>query len=240
MNCERVIIRKVAIIAEVLCVIGAVLLYIWALRPSWPYSWVAILAMIGASAYWRRETPAAVGLTLRHSRAGARWIVLSLTAIAGVCLAIGALSGTIRNASAAAVAGVLAVYCLWGLFQQYVLNGYLTRRLTGIFGEQRRVCTAVMAGGVFALVHLPNPFLMMVTFVAGFTAAWLYSRYRNLVMLGVAHGVLGSLIWLAAPDPVTHHLYVGPNCVRYCQASGHVHSTGSLGALLDPSAYDPR
>ena len=38
----------------------------------------------------------------------------------------------------------------------------------------------------------------------------IYLRYRNLYFLGMAHGVVGFLLYLVVPDTISHHLSVGP------------------------------
>jgi hypothetical protein len=51
---------------------------------------------------------------------------------------------------------------------------------------------------------------MAVTLLLGYCSARIYSRYRNLYFLGVAHGTLGVLLYLVIPDRLSHHLVVGP------------------------------
>ena len=63
---------------------------------------------------------------------------------------------------------------------------------------------------MFSLAHLPNWFLMIVSLAGGYVCAAIYRKYRNLYFLGVAHGVIGCMIYLVAPDTLSHHLYVGP------------------------------
>src|SRR5688500_618341 len=46
---------------------------------------------------------------------------------------------------------------LWALFQQYVLQGYINRRVQILFG--RSWITVVVVGLLFGVVHLPNPIL---------------------------------------------------------------------------------
>jgi hypothetical protein len=54
--------------------------------------------------------------------------------------------------------------------------------------------------------------------VAGYVAALAYLRYRNLFVLGVAHALLGTLLWLVVPDSVSHHLVVGPGMSAHDRA----------------------
>jgi len=71
-----------------------------------------------------------------------------------------------------------------------------------------------MAGGMFAAAHAPNMLLMGVTLVGGTVAAVAYRRHRNLFFLAFAHALIGTLIWFAVPDTVSHHLRVGPGMRR--------------------------
>jgi hypothetical protein len=51
---------------------------------------------------------------------------------------------------------------------------------------------------------------MAVTLLGGYASTQLYRRYRNLYFLGLAHGVLGFVLYLVVPDSISHHLNVGP------------------------------
>src|SRR5262249_36742168 len=112
------------------------------------------------------------------------------------------------------VAGVLGGYCFWALFQQYLLNGYFTNRLQASLDRRYRFLVAPLAGAMFAAAHLPNPLLMVVTLIGGTVAAAAYQRYRNLFFLAFAHALIGTVIWLAVPDTLSHHLRVGPGMIR--------------------------
>jgi hypothetical protein len=67
--------------------------------------------------------------------------------------------------------------------------------------------------------HSPNWFLMPVTLVSGYGAIWVYRRYNNLYFLGLAHAMIGFLLFVAVPDSVSHHLNVGPGWFAHPQ--GH-------------------
>ena len=51
---------------------------------------------------------------------------------------------------------------------------------------------------------------MGVTFVGGYLSAWVYLRYRSLYILGLAHGLLGFVLFLTVPDSISGHFLVGP------------------------------
>lgn len=56
----------------------------------------------------------------------------------------------------------------------------------------------------FASVHFTNPPLVAATAVLGPWCAVLFFRHRNLVPLGIAHGLLGALFhrWVLGVDVV--------------------------------------
>src|SRR5262249_23369435 len=87
------------------------------------------------------------------------------------------------------------------------------------FQEKREYLVAPMGGALFAAAHVPNTLLMAVTLVGGTVAAVAYRRHRNLLFLSLAHALIGTTIWLVAPDTVSHLLRVGPGMRRT-----HVHS----------------
>jgi len=51
---------------------------------------------------------------------------------------------------------------------------------------------------------------MLVGFATGYCCARIWIRYRNLYFLGIAHGAIGSMLYLVVPDAISHHLVVGP------------------------------
>ena len=63
----------------------------------------------------------------------------------------------------------------------------------------------------FALVHLPNPLLVSITFVAGLVSCTLYRRVPNVLVLGVAHAAISLVLFFALPASITHNLRVGPS-----------------------------
>jgi membrane protease YdiL (CAAX protease family) len=128
-------------------------------------------------------------------------MLLALTLVA-----IGVTCRTIRAVTPEAGFSSLALYCFWGLFQQYLLNGYFVNRFVEISPEG----APLIAAFAFAGIHTPNWFLMAVTLFAGFVCAKVYLKFRNLYALGLAHGVIGFLLYLCVPDTISHHLYVGP------------------------------
>ncbi|MDA0376526.1 MAG: hypothetical protein O3A80_04430 [bacterium] len=88
---------------------------------------------------------------------------------------------------------VLAVYPLWGLAQQFVLQNFVARNLATLIPSRmyRSLATAI----IFACAHIPSVALFTLAFIAGFVFTYLHSRYYNLLTLSIAHGILGALVF---------------------------------------------
>jgi len=196
------------LLVEPVAIFLSIVLYIWWLRFEHPSFAFVILAIVVLSHIWHGEAPHDLGFRRENFAAclAIFWPALLFTVL--TLLSFGILLQTMRETDLErAVVGFFS-YCVWGLFQQYLLNGYFVNRLAAASSSARG--TAMMAGTMFAGAHTPNWFLMIVAFAAGYCCARVYLRFRNLYFLGLAHGTIGSLLFLVVPDWVSHHLCVGP------------------------------
>lgn len=194
-------------LAEALLVFAVIMAYIWELRVTYPYFWLLAVALIVASHLARHELPEDLGFRARNF-GDCLWKFGPV--LIGLFLAIwgtGMLLGSIRPLGFGPAMQSLAVYLPWGLFQQYLLNGYFLRRFDMALS---RTAAGILTAGLFCLVHTPNWFLMLVTPVTAIGAIWVYRKYRNLYFLGLAHAVIGFALFMVVPDSVSHHLRVGP------------------------------
>lgn len=106
-------------------------------------------------------------------------------------------------------------YIVWGAIQQFLLHACVTSRIYSIFAsdadplkvEKKAVWLTVLVSGLlFLFVHMPNPKLMIITPIAGAATAYIFLNCRNILMLGVAHGILGTAIEYCLPLSIN----VGP------------------------------
>ena len=185
-----------------------IMLYIWWLRSGHSF-WIFLLfGLVVVSHYWHRESLRDLGFRAANFRTCFRVFSPALLFAAMFLLAGGILLQTMRELDLErAVIGFVS-YCTWGLFQQYVLNAYFVNRLLPVFSRTSQA--ALLAACLFACAHTPNWFLMIVGFATGYCCARIWIRYRNLYFLGIAHGAIGSMLYLVVPDSITHHLVVGP------------------------------
>src|SRR5919199_5215243 len=169
-----------------------IMLYIWWLQTRFPPFVVAIFALVVASHRRRKETLAGLGFGRLNLRRCATVLAVPVLSLSLILLTVGATVGTLRSISPLQGALFLFSYFPWGLFQQYVLNGYFLNRIrTSLPGSRG---APLLAAVLFSTAHAPNWFLMCVTLIAGYVCTLFYSKYRNLYALGLAHGTIGFLL----------------------------------------------
>lgn len=184
-----------------------IMLYIWRLRFTAPRAWIFIVGFFLLSHLLRRERAAALGFRWSNFRECVEHMAPALLLMALSLIALGLLLATMRPISVEYGFMCLLAYCPWGIFQQYLLNGYIANRLLAVFSARY---VPLIAATLFAGAHLPNWFLMLVTFAAGYLSTKIFMRYRNLYFLGLAHALIGTVLFVVIPDSISHHLTVGP------------------------------
>jgi len=194
-------------ITEAAAGFALIMLYIWWLRFSAPRAWIFIVGFFVISHLLRGEGVAALGFCRTNFRECMERMAPALLLMALLLIACGVLLQTMRPIRLEYALTCLLGYCPWGIFQQYLLNGYIANRLLAVSSGRY---VPLIAASLFAGAHLPNWFLMLVTFVTGYLSTRIFIRYRNLYFLGLAHALIGTLLFVVIPDSISHHLRVGP------------------------------
>jgi hypothetical protein len=197
---------------EALGAFAFVMLFIWKLQPFHPWLAILVPAFTVATHAARREDIRRLGFGRKDFHA-ALPLLLGAGAAACLFLAGGALAGTMRRMTPGEIALGFAAYVVWGVFQQYLLNAFLGNRLAEFAGRPRSPLVPLAAATLFSLAHLPNWFLMAVTFAGGYLSVRVYQRYRSLYVLGIAHALIAFSLFLAVPDSISGHFLIGPRYV---------------------------
>ena len=197
---------------EPVAIFAFIMAYIWKLRFNHPLFWIPLLALIILSHVARHERARSLGFRLQNLGDCLKTFGPVLAALALGMWALGLELGTMRQIGPEHAAWALALYLPWGLFQQYLLNGYFLKRFDSVLSPR---ASGITSAALFSVVHTPNWFLMLVTSLAGYIAIQVYRRYTNLYFLGVAHAIIGVSLFLFVPDSISHHLNVGPGSLAH-------------------------
>ena len=149
--------RQKLIVVEAAAGFALIMLYIWRLRFTAPRAWIFILGFFVLSHILRGERAASLGFRRSNFRECAETLAPALLLLTLSLLAGGVLLETIRPISLEYGFMCLLAYCPWGIFQQYLLNGYIANRLLAVSSARH---VPLMAAALFAGAHLPNWFLM--------------------------------------------------------------------------------
>lgn len=135
-------------------------------------------------------------------------------AVAGCVIAIASRIGTLHR-----LFGMkdplqhAAMYLLWAVIQQLIQQKFFLSRFEQL--TSRGMLATFTAAALFAVAHVPNPVLVPVTFLGGWVLSEIYRRYRYVVPLGIAHGLVGIAVALSVPDGIQHHMRVGLGYLTY-------------------------
>jgi membrane protease YdiL (CAAX protease family) len=94
---------------------------------------------------------------------------------------------------------------VWGGAQQFVLQTVVLRESRKVAGRG----AVMLAAAIFASLHLPNPFLAIVTFAGGLAWCWIYSRHPNILPLALSHAAATVVILMSFDPAVTGGLRTG-------------------------------
>lgn len=158
----------------------------------------------------RGESLRDVGWRFDNFFAAARLLTLILAAPALLLIIYGWLNSNLdlaRWRGGQTIFGMPALGILWGLLQQYALQGFINRRAQVVYGRGR--ASVLLVALLFALLHLPNPWLALATFAGGLVWAYVYQKTPNLLALGVSHGVMTWVLISSLPPAALHNLRVG-------------------------------
>lgn len=159
----------------------------------------------------RGESLRDLGFRLDNFARAMKLLALPMLMVAIFCLVLGLMSGTrpdlFRWHPERPIAGQLALGFGWGFIQQYVLQSFINRRAQIVWQKGTR--SVILTALIFAVLHFPNPWLMVVTLVGGGVWAFVYQRAPNLLALAVSHSVMTWVLVSTLPMSALNHLRIG-------------------------------
>jgi len=81
-------------------------------------------------------------------------------------------------------------YTFAALLQEYLFLAFFFRRYRDIFTPYVGVAVFLSAL-TFALIHIPDPPLMILCFIGGIAWAYVYSKSPNMYVIAISHGIFG-------------------------------------------------
>jgi hypothetical protein len=210
--------RRVAALAEVALFGSSIAVFIWWLEPLQQRAidvafYVYILTLAFGSTIAHRDSAERLGLRFDTLGACTRQVApATLIAIVSF-FCVNWAWGTRSLPDWSRAIGAVVRYVPWALVQQYALQCVVLLRLRDAgAGAGRRQPLA--AAALFALMHLPNPGLMVLTFAGGWVWCRAFDRAPNLLPLALSHAIaaLAASQWL--PDGFIGGLRVGPGYFR--------------------------
>ncbi len=209
----RLSLRAVAAL-EIISVISSVLITAWVLNPlqlnqRWLEAMPGILAVaLMMYSHWLNgETPQVLGFTGKHFLRALQLLIVPMLVVGALLLFIGYQAHSLNFGERFWLS--LLVVPFWGLTQQYILQGFIYRRLQRIFPAQNSYIIILIAAVLFALVHAPNLPLMLLTLIGGIVWTWVYARAPNLFVLGLSHGVMSAIAMSSLPAWFLQSMSIG-------------------------------
>lgn len=205
---------------EIISVIFSVLITAWVLSPlQLQQRWIEAipgllaLALMIYSHWIHRETPLLLGFTAKNFWRAWQLLLLPMLIVGVLLLTIGFFAHSLQFGRRFWLS--LLLLPLWGLTQQYILQGFIYRRLQIILPPEKKSLQIFLAALLFALVHAPNVPLMFLTLVGGLVWTWVYDRAPNLWALGISHGLMSAIAMSSLPAWFLQSMSIGYKYLIY-------------------------
>ena len=206
--------------AEITLVVLCVLIAEWMALPLFGRKYFAAAALVPVSAIFvimffshraRRELPRDLGWRMDNFLKSLILLVLPMLIATLFLILIGWWCESLRIGEIRfnwSLLGTFLSMFIWGLIQQYPLQGFINRRAQLIWGPEAWLTTLVTAG-IFALLHLPNLWLMAATFSGAVLWSQVYQREPNLFAVALSHSLMTVVLVTTVPYSSLHGMRVG-------------------------------
>ncbi len=185
--------------------LAIILSYTWYVAPRTPHRFAAVpIVLVAGLGIWRAARTGEWGVTRGALLPGLRAAAVVTVPAVLLILAAGAWLGTLHDRRD--FLGSLGALVVWGGAQQWILQTVVLREAQRATSSSWAV---VVAAALFAVVHLPNPFLTVVTFAGALAWCAIYARDPNILPLALSHGLGTLAILYAFDEAITGRLRIG-------------------------------
>jgi membrane protease YdiL (CAAX protease family) len=192
-------------LAELAIGFSAIMVVLWLpTREQLVFGPIALLGPLALVSFSQRPTLSQLGLSW-PGFVSSLWILPAAAATAAAGIFLARASGTLHDLYKPDFAHV-GGYVIWTIYQQFLLQDYFMPRLTRLLNIDAAIAFAAV---LFGVAHLPNVVLTVGTVVWGAVSCALFRRYRSIIVLGLAQGLLGLCFAVCVPDAYVHHMRVG-------------------------------
>jgi membrane protease YdiL (CAAX protease family) len=191
-------------------IVIVVLSYTWIVERHVPHSFGYVAgALVVMLAIWHDLRHGEWGFSWRALGPGLRLSLPVTLALGLLILAAGAAMGTLHDRRD--FLGNLGGLFVWGGAQQWVLQTVVLREAQRATSRNGGILIAAL---LFGAMHVPNPFLTVVTLTAALFWCWLYDRHPNIVPVALSHALGTLAILYAFDEAVTGRLRIGASFLR--------------------------
>ena len=207
---------------ELAGIYGLILLVIWTPRPwqwlLWGLASLSIIAVIAMS-YEGMRPMGLCSVNLMKSL----WAVALAMTIALLSVWVAGRMHTLHMASSPMWAlQHYGGYAIWAGVQQLILQSFFLSRSLRLMGDA--TAAAALSAGMFAIAHLPNPILTLITLFCGLASCLFFLHYKNLWPLALAHAILGLAIAVTIPVSMVHNMRVGISYLTWADRTVIAHA----------------
>ncbi len=204
-----------------------ILVVIWTPRPWQAVLWVIAAGIMIYIAYLSFEGLRPMGLCTANL-VRSLWAVAFAMAVAMIAVVLAVRLHTLHLPETPWLfLRKYGLYVLWAAVQQIILQWFFLSRWLRLMNDA--TSAAALTAGLFAVAHLPNPILTLITLVFGMASCFFFLHYRNLVPLAIAHAILGTCIGITIPAAIDHNMRVGISYLTYVE-----HETITKNVLTKP------
>ena len=189
-----------------IAIVAIVFAYMWLADPlvNVPGPWVAVpVVLILAICFWHNTRARDWGFSRRAFWPALSWSIALTVPLGSALWSVGHALGAPPSPRAPWLDFLYVI--VWGGAQQFVLQTVILRESQDVV----RRGAIILAAAIFASLHLPNPFLVIVTFIGGLAWCGIYARHPNIVPLALSHATATLIILMSFNRDITGGLRTG-------------------------------